>query len=122
MIKNHNALQLAVSSLFALSLVAVVQSAYADAVATEQCAGIVKASANDCATSTNECHGHVTSDNNPEAWVYLPKGRNCARIVGAHLVKVKDPTPAKVVNCHARVTSARPTFKSAELEDPKGDL
>ena len=94
MIKNHNALQLAVSSLFALSLVAVVQSAYADAVATEQCAGIVKASANDCATSTNECHGHVTSDKNPEAWVYLPKG-TCERISGTHLVKVMDPTPAK---------------------------
>ncbi len=94
MIKNHNALRLAVSSLFALGALAVGESVFADAVATEQCAGIVKGGANDCATSTNECHGHVTSDKNPEGWVYVPKG-TCERISGTHLVKVMDPTPAK---------------------------
>jgi hypothetical protein len=28
------------------------------------------------------------------AWIYLPKG-TCAKIAGARVVKVKDPTPKK---------------------------
>jgi len=60
--------------------------------AKEKCAGIVKASLNDCATSTNACHGHVTTDSNSEAWIYLPAG-TCSRIVGAHLSGAIDPTP-----------------------------
>jgi uncharacterized membrane protein len=58
----------------------------------EQCAGVIKAGQNDCATSTNACHSHVTTDSNPEAWIYLPAG-TCERIVGARVVKVVDPTP-----------------------------
>lgn len=58
----------------------------------EQCAGVVKAGKNDCATSRNQCHGHVMSDATPEAWIYLPKG-TCDRIAGARLVTVVDPTP-----------------------------
>jgi uncharacterized membrane protein len=58
----------------------------------EQCAGVIKAGKNDCATSTNACHGHVTTDSHPEAWIYLPAG-TCERIQGAHLVNVVDPTP-----------------------------
>jgi len=60
----------------------------------EQCAGIVKAGKNDCATSTNACHGHVTTDSNPEAWIYVPKG-TCDRLVGGRVVHTVDPTPAK---------------------------
>jgi uncharacterized membrane protein len=60
----------------------------------EQCAGIVKAGMNDCATSSNACHGHVTTDANPEAWIYVPKG-TCDRLVGGRVVHVVDPTPAK---------------------------
>ena len=59
----------------------------------EQCAGVIKAGKNDCATSTNACHGHVTVDSSPEAWIYVPKG-TCERIVGARVVQVTDPTPA----------------------------
>ncbi len=58
----------------------------------EKCAGIVKASKNDCATSKNQCHGHVKSDRDPEAWIYVPKGL-CERISGAHLTSATDPTP-----------------------------
>lgn len=58
----------------------------------EQCAGVIKAGKNDCATSRNQCHGHVASDATPEAWIYLPKG-TCDRLAGAHLVSVTDPTP-----------------------------
>jgi uncharacterized membrane protein len=60
----------------------------------EQCAGVIKAGKNDCATATNACHGHVEKDADPMAWIYVPKG-TCERIVGAHVVKVKDPTPPK---------------------------
>ncbi|MGH8286342.1 MAG: BufA1 family periplasmic bufferin-type metallophore, partial [Steroidobacteraceae bacterium] len=68
---------------------AVAQAADGD---KEQCAGVIKAGKNDCATSTNACHGHVEQDSNPEAWIYVPKG-TCAKIVGARIVTVKDPTP-----------------------------
>jgi uncharacterized membrane protein len=60
----------------------------------EQCAGIIKAGKNDCATSTNACHGHVDKDASPEAWIYLPKG-TCERLAGGRIVVVKDPTPKK---------------------------
>ncbi len=93
MIKNDQMLRLAISSLFVLGASAIGDFALADAPAMEQCAGVVKAGANDCATSTNACHSHVTADRNPEAWVYLPKG-TCERLAGAHLVKVADPTPS----------------------------
>jgi uncharacterized membrane protein len=92
--KNDRLLKLAVSSLVAAGALAGSTSAFADMPGMEQCAGIVKAGKNDCATSTNACHGHVTTDANPEAWVYLPTG-TCARFVGAHVVKVVDPSPKK---------------------------
>ena len=92
--KNDRLLKLAVSGLFATGALAAAASAVAEVPGMEQCAGIVKAGKNDCATSTNACHGHVTTDANTEAWVYLPRG-TCERFVGAHLVKVVDPTPKK---------------------------
>jgi uncharacterized membrane protein len=58
----------------------------------EKCAGIVKASKNDCATSKNQCHGHVKVDRDPEAWIYVPKGL-CERISGARISAAIDPTP-----------------------------
>jgi len=73
----------------------------------EQCAGVVRAGMNDCATSRNACHGHVQSDADSEAWIYLPKG-TCDRIVGARVVKVKDPTPDKT----ARASGPRVPGKS----------
>jgi uncharacterized membrane protein len=92
--RNDHVLRFAVSSLIAVGALATGASAFADAPAMEQCAGVVKAGANDCATSTNACHSHVTTDRNPEAWVYVPKG-TCERIAGAHVVRVVDPTPVK---------------------------
>lgn len=58
----------------------------------QQCAGVVKAGQNDCATSMNDCHGHATSDSYPMVWVDVPKG-TCEKIAGAHLVHVKVPAP-----------------------------
>jgi uncharacterized membrane protein len=86
----------ALSSLIALAATGVATSAFAsdDHAGDEQCAGVIKAGKNDCATVTNACHGHVTTDGNEMAWIYLPKG-TCAKIAGARVVKVTDPTPKK---------------------------
>ena len=83
----------AITSLITLGVSSIATTALADE-AKEQCAGVIKAGKNDCATSMNACHGHVEADSNPMAWIYLPKG-TCERIVGAHVVKVTDPTPKK---------------------------
>lgn len=88
---NSNLLRAAMASLLAIGASTAATSALADH-HQEQCAGVIKAGKNDCATSTNACHSHVTTDNNPEAWIYLPTG-TCEKIVGARVVKVVDPTP-----------------------------
>jgi len=91
---SNQKIRTALAGALAVSLGAAVSgSAVADD-HREQCAGIVKAGMNDCATSMNACHGHVKTDAHPEAWIYVPKG-TCERIVGARVVKVKDPTPKK---------------------------
>ena len=92
---NHSSmLHLAISGVLALSGAALTSTALAAQDGQEQCAGIVKAGKNDCATSTNACHGHTTSDANSEAWIYVPQG-TCERIVGGRIVQVKEPPPAK---------------------------
>jgi uncharacterized membrane protein len=58
----------------------------------EKCAGVVKGGKNDCATSKNQCHGHVKEDRNSEAWIYVPKGL-CEKIAGARITAAVDPTP-----------------------------
>jgi uncharacterized membrane protein len=90
--KNINLLRTAMTSLLAIGAVSVAASVSAEEAKQEQCAGVIKAGKNDCATSANACHGHVTSDSHPEAWIYVPAG-TCERIVGARVVKVADPTP-----------------------------
>jgi uncharacterized membrane protein len=96
MSKHDSVLRLAITGVLALSGAAFAASAMAaDANGDkEQCAGIIKAGKNDCATATNACHGHVEVDASPMAWIYVPKG-TCERLVGGHVVQVKDPTPAK---------------------------
>jgi uncharacterized membrane protein len=93
MFSSNFSATLAVSSVLALRALTLAGDAVAAQPAMEQCAGVVKAGKNDCATSTNACHSHVAVDASPEAWIYLPKG-TCERIVGAHVVQVSDPTPA----------------------------
>lgn len=50
----------------------------------EKCYGIVKAGMNDCATATASCAGSSTKDNQPDAFVFVPKGL-CDKIVGGSL-------------------------------------
>jgi uncharacterized membrane protein len=94
MSKHSSILQVAISGVLALAGAALTSTALAADDSKEQCAGIVKAGKNDCATDTNACHGHVTSDANVQAWIYVPKG-TCDRIVGGHAVQVAEPPAAK---------------------------
>ena len=92
---NRNSLYLfAVTSALAVAGSATSSVAFAADGDTEQCAGVIKAGKNDCATSTNACHGHVETDGSKDAWIYLPSG-TCDRIAGARVVKVKVPAPKK---------------------------
>jgi uncharacterized membrane protein len=94
MSRHSSMLQVAISGVLALAGTAIASTAFAADDSKEQCAGIVKAGKNDCATATNACHGHVTSDANAMAWIYVPKG-TCDRIVGGQVVQVAEPPPAK---------------------------
>jgi uncharacterized membrane protein len=92
--KHDSILKAAITGVLAFSGMVVAGSALAANDGKEQCAGIAKAGQNDCATSTNACHGHATADQTAEAWIYLPKG-TCDRIAGGRVVSIKDPTPKK---------------------------
>jgi len=92
MTKHHRIMSTAITTALALGTLAYVNNAFAAHEGEEQCAGVVKAGKNDCATSHNQCHGHVSTDSDAEAWIYLPQG-TCARISNAHVVSVVDPTP-----------------------------
>jgi uncharacterized membrane protein len=92
--KHDSILKAAITGVLAFSGLVVAGTALAADDGKEQCAGITKAGQNDCATSTNACHGHATADQTAEAWIYLPKG-TCDRIAGGRVVNIKDPTPKK---------------------------
>jgi uncharacterized membrane protein len=94
MSKSQTILNLAVASAIALVGATLPGTAIAADPSMEQCAGIIKAGKNDCATSTNACHGHVETDANPEAWIYVPKG-TCEKLTGGRIVKVQEPPPKK---------------------------
>lgn len=89
---HENLIKAALVSVVALGAGLTTLSAFADHEGMEQCAGVIKAGKNDCATSSNACHGHVTVDASKEAWIYVPKG-TCEKIAGAHVVMVTDPSP-----------------------------
>ena len=82
-------LAVAAASLFAAGLAGAADNDHSK---EEKCAGVIKAGKNDCATSKNQCHGHVNTDRDAEAWIYVPKG-TCDRIAGARVTAAIDPTP-----------------------------
>jgi uncharacterized membrane protein len=57
--------------------------------AYEKCYGIARAGFNDCFTAKNSCAGTTTRDNEPQAWIYVPKG-TCSRIVGGSSAAPKE--------------------------------
>lgn len=56
---------------------------------SEKCYGVVKAGFNDCATATASCAGSSTKDNQPDAFVFVPKGL-CEKLVGGSLTAGKE--------------------------------
>ena len=90
--RNSNLLHAAMTSLLAVGTASVAMSVSAEEAKQEQCAGVIKAGKNDCATSKNQCHGHVNVDRDSEAWIYVPKG-TCEKIAGARITSANDPTP-----------------------------
>lgn len=86
--KSNLYLSAAVMSAFALSGCDTGQQSGGGAAQAdmEKCYGISKAGKNDCAASEagTSCAGTSTVDSDPNAWMYLPKGK-CESIVGGSL-------------------------------------
>lgn len=57
----------------------------------EQCAGLVKAGMNDCASIEHACAGLNTDDGYESDWLWLPAG-TCDKISGAHVIDPKENT------------------------------
>ena len=74
----------ALAGVMALGLAAVSDNAVAGKKGFEKCAGIVKTAMNDCGTSKHACAGQAKMDNDPEEWIYVPKG-TCDKIAGSTL-------------------------------------
>jgi len=92
---NDNVLRSAIAAVIAAGAFSFTVNAIADNLdhtKDEKCAGVIKAGKNDCATSKNQCHGHVKVDRDAEAWIYVPKG-TCEKIAGARTSNANDPTP-----------------------------
>ena len=73
----------AVASLFALSALSSIGTAYAED-KPEKCYGVVKAGKNDCQTSSHACAGQNKTDGEGMSWIYVPQG-TCEKIVGGTL-------------------------------------
>ena len=82
----------AVASLLVLGVAGASGQALAAKGDNEKCAGIAKASKNDCGTSKTSCAGSIKTDRDSEAWIYLPKG-TCEKIVGGHVTTSEYAKP-----------------------------
>ncbi len=80
--QRHFIIASAIAGLFVLGTAA---PAFAAKVGMEKCAGIAKAGKNDCGSATNSCAGTAKKDNEPNAWIYVPKG-TCGKIAGGTVV------------------------------------
>lgn len=76
------------ANIIALSATTLSTEALAAKEGMEKCAGIVKAGMNDCGTSKHACAGQSKVDNEPEEWLYLPKG-TCGKITGGTVLSSK---------------------------------
>lgn len=80
----RTAVTTALASLIALGAMSMQGAAAEDKKDLEKCYGVVKAGKNDCKTASNACAGHAAADNQPDAFIALPKG-TCERIAGGSL-------------------------------------
>ncbi|MEW6247948.1 MAG: DUF2282 domain-containing protein [Nitrospirota bacterium] len=63
----------------------------------EACGGVARAGMNDCAikTSLHSCVGMAKSDNEPDSYVFLPKGL-CAKIANGKVLPITKDDLAKM--------------------------
>lgn len=73
-----------VGSAIAAAVAVSAASAPALAADKEKCFGVAKAGANDCQTATSSCAGTSKTDNQADAWIFVPAGL-CERLVGGSL-------------------------------------
>ena len=71
------AIAAALASALALPAVAEAQGR----MTVEKCYGVSKAGKNDCQTDHSSCAGTSKKDNQPDAWIAVPRG-TCEKIVG----------------------------------------
>jgi uncharacterized membrane protein len=71
----------ALAGVMTLGLASMSDNVLAGKEGMEKCAGIVKAGMNDCGANGHSCAGQASTDNDPNEWVYVPKG-TCEKIVG----------------------------------------
>ena len=53
-----------------------------------KCKGIAKKGMNDCGAFGHACAGKAAKDNDPNEWIYVPKGL-CEKIAGGTVIKSK---------------------------------
>jgi len=90
-VKDH-IVRSAIASVLALTVAGTLTTTTSAATAEvkmEKCYGIVKAGMNDCQTSRQACAGSSTKDNQPDAFIFVPKGL-CNKIVGGSLTPKPD--------------------------------
>jgi uncharacterized membrane protein len=56
--------------------------------AVEKCAGAAKKGQNDCGANGHSCAGQGKTDNDPNEWVYLPKGA-CEKMTNVKVIATK---------------------------------
>ena len=54
----------------------------------EKCYGVVRKGQNDCGTAVHGCGGKAKADNEPDEWIYVPKGL-CEKLAGSSLTPIK---------------------------------
>lgn len=87
---NDKIVKSAVTAFMTLSTVSLVPMSSAIAAETlEKCYGIVKAGMNDCQTAKASCAGSAVKDQQPDAFLILPKG-TCNKIFGGKLTPTTD--------------------------------
>jgi uncharacterized membrane protein len=78
---NLNLLRAAMTSLVVLGAAATATSVLAGEDGKEQCAGVIKAGKNDCATAKHSCAGQAKTDKSADEWKHVPKGE-CEKMGG----------------------------------------
>jgi uncharacterized membrane protein len=73
--------RIAIAAALASALATPVAALAQGRMTVEKCYGVAKAGQNDCQTDHSSCAGTAKKDNQPDAWIAVPKG-TCQKIVG----------------------------------------